>query len=106
MDRLFLAVREFSTYRVRLILDINKKVGNHASKTISTKFNLCKEEVSRLHILGRSGFGMKFLDVGARDGELTYLLGVTTNMKFDQSFYETTEVHSKKNMYILGWILK
>ena len=85
MDRLFLAVREFSTYRVRLILDINKKVGNHALKT-----------TSRLHILGRPGFGMKFLDVGARDGELTYLLGVTTNMKFDQSFYETNLITFKE----------
>lgn len=102
MDRLFLAVREFSTYRVRLILDINKRVGNHGLKTTSTKFNLCKEEVSRFHILGRSGFGMKFLDVGARDGELTYLLGVTTNMKFDQSFYETNLIKFKEKYVYFG----
>lgn len=102
LNRLFLSVKELSTYRIRLILDINKRVGNHSIKTTSNKFDLCKEEVSRLHILGRSGFGMKFLDVGARDGQLTYLLGVTTNMKFDQSFYETNLITFKEKYVYFG----
>lgn len=105
-NRLFEGLKEFATYRVRLILDINKRVGNHAFKTTLTEFDLRKEEVSRLHILGRSGFGMKFLDVGARDGQLTYLLGVTTNMKFDQSFYETNLITFKKKYVYFGLDLK
>ena len=102
MNRLFLTLKEFSTYRVRLILDINKRVGNHALKTTSTKFDLCKEEVSRSHILGRCGVDMKFLDVGARDGQLTYLLGVTHNMKFDRAVYESNQITFKQKYVYYG----
>lgn len=87
--RLFLSLKELSTWRVRFILDINKQVGNHAEKTGSIKLDLCKEEVSRKYIFRRPGVGMKFLDIGAGDGKLTYLLGITRNMKFDQSFYDS-----------------
>jgi SAM-dependent methyltransferase len=33
------------------------------------------------------GDNLKFLDVGARDGELTYLLGIRRNLDIDQDFY-------------------
>ncbi len=102
MNKLFLTLKEFSTYRVRLILDINKRVGNHALKTTLTKFDLCKEEVSRSHILGRCGVDMKFLDVGARDGQLTYLLGVTHNMKFDRAVYESNLITFKQKYVYYG----
>jgi hypothetical protein len=39
-------------------------------------FNYCKEEISRRYILERPGQKMKFIDVGARDGRLDYLLGI------------------------------
>ena len=84
-----LIMAEVSTYRVRLILDLNKQVGNHAEKVWSIKTDLCKEDVARTHIFGRTGVGMKFLDIGAGDGELRYLLGITRNMKFVQSFYDS-----------------
>ena len=49
--------------------------------------NYCKEEISRRYILERPGQKMKFIDVGARDGRLDYLLGIEKNMKFNYDIY-------------------
>jgi len=77
---------EVLTYRVRFILDVNKQVGNHAEKTGSIKSDLCKEEVSRKYIFCRPGVGMKFLDIGARDGGL-----IVTIVPFAQRFHESPD---------------
>ena len=100
--RVIQQLKESSTYRVRLILDVNKLVGNHSIKIGSIKSDLCKEEVSRRFVLERPGVGMKFLDVGARDGQLTYLLGITRNMKFDKNFYDANLIVFNKKYEYFG----
>ena len=42
-------------------------------------------------MFSHSGTNLKFLDIGARDGELHYLLGVTENLYFDKDFYEVNK---------------
>lgn len=49
--------------------------------------DLQKEELSRNYILGCPGTGLEFLDVGGKDGELTYLLGIKNNLEFDAEMY-------------------
>jgi hypothetical protein len=89
LRRMIKKLKKYGTLRVRIILDINKVVGNHSIKDGSIRSDYCKEAVSRRYILGRSGVDMKFFDVGSRDGQLTYLLGITSNMNFDKDFYDS-----------------
>ena len=42
---------------------------------------------------------MKFFDVGSRDGQLTYLLGITSNMNFDKDFYDSKRYHKDSDDY-------
>lgn len=72
----------------RLIFDRERKLGDFTAGVSGFSVDLNKEEVSRRHVLTRPGTDMSFLDVGARDGELTYLLGITGNLSFDQEFYD------------------
>jgi hypothetical protein len=73
--------------RFRLILDKERILGNFSAQLIGIRTNINKEEISREYVLKREGQGMTFLDVGARDGELTYLLGIRGNLNFDEDFY-------------------
>lgn len=73
--------------RVRIILDKERKLGRFDKITTGYRIDLNKEEVSRHYVFDRKGRGMYFLDVGARDGELTYLLGIRENLDFDDGFY-------------------
>jgi len=74
--------------RFRLILDKERKLGDFTAGVSGFSVDMNKEDVSRRHVLTRKGTGMSFLDVGARDGELTYLLGIRGNLSFDQQFYD------------------
>jgi len=67
---------------MRIIFDNEKRVGNKGN--VSYNYSLCKEELVRKYVFARQG---KFLDVGARDGFLTYLLGITSNMHRDDTLY-------------------
>lgn len=72
----------------KIIVDRERRLGNfHATET-GYRTDLVKEEVSRRHVFGHLGENLNFLDVGARDGELSYLLGMKQNLVFDQSFYD------------------
>lgn len=66
-------------------------------------FNLDKEEVSRRYVLGEcalSGNNLRFLDVGGRDGKLSYLLGHYGPLRFDPVLYEhNTALFSAKYNY-------
>lgn len=66
-----------------IIFDFEKKLGDFNQP--ATQFNFYnKEAVSRRYILERKG---KFLDVGARDGDLSYLLGIGSNLEKNSVLY-------------------
>ena len=66
---------------LRIIFDLEKQVNiQNQNKNISYTFNLNKDQIARDYILKRNGQNMKFLDIGGRDGELTYLLGISNNL--------------------------
>jgi SAM-dependent methyltransferase len=76
--------------RARLVLDSHLRVGNFALLPTQA-FDLDKEELSRRHVLGDrapSGQGLRFLDVGGRDGRLSYLLGFDGPLHFNQALYD------------------
>jgi SAM-dependent methyltransferase len=70
-----------------LILDKERKLGNFALTLKGYRTDLNKEEISRSYILDRKGEEMTFLDVGARDGALTYMLGIRGNLDFNDEYY-------------------
>lgn len=72
----------------RLIRDKERKLGNFSASVTGIRVDLNKEELTRRHVLERPGEDMCFLDVGARDGELTYMLGIRGNFDYDESFYK------------------
>jgi SAM-dependent methyltransferase len=76
--------------RWRLIVDREPRRGadGAAPQDIAYRTDLGKEEVARHYVLERPGEGMAFLDVGARDGRLEYLLGVRSNLDFDPAMHE------------------
>jgi SAM-dependent methyltransferase len=74
--------------QVRLILDSGRRLGNFEKTSIPYDFSLRKEAVAREFVFSREGTGQTFLDVGGRDGELTYLLGITANLEFDKELYD------------------
>jgi len=84
----------------RFIIDRERKLGNFELGSSDYRTDLNKEDVARRHILERDGAEMAFLDVGARDGVLTYLLGIHGNLEFDQNFYDQNrEIFEKKYRY-------
>ena len=86
---------------LKLIIDKNKKLGNFKIRSISYETNINKEQASRDAIFSVTGENLNFLDVGARDGKLTYLLGINRNLNFDPIFYQKNhaEFCSKFNYY-------
>ena len=71
----------------RLILDTERRLGDFSGDEATYDVSLCKEEVARQHIFALEGERLRFLDVGARDGRLDYLLGVRENLQSDPSLY-------------------
>ena len=71
----------------RLILDTERRLGDFSTDEVAYDVTLCKEEVARRHIFALEGNGLKFLDVGARDGRLDYLLGIRENLQPDPELY-------------------
>jgi SAM-dependent methyltransferase len=75
--------------RLRLIVDRSLTVGDF-SRRCAYQTGLDKERLSRHAILGRksgNGAKMRFLDVGGRDGKLSYLLGNIGPLDFDAETY-------------------
>jgi len=73
---------------VRLVVERGLKLGDFSAREVAYDVSLDKEEVAREHIFALPGEGLRFLDVGARDGRLDYLLGIRKNLEFDQAMYE------------------
>ena len=86
-NRLSARIQRLVRPRLHIIFDRERRLGDFSTASIGYKTDLIKEEVSRRNVLGRPGEGLCFLDVGARDGELTYLLGINKNLDFDRAFY-------------------
>jgi SAM-dependent methyltransferase len=79
-------------WRPRLVLDSAIAVGKPGVARASYPDDLDKEEVSRRYILNDvparfPNRRLRFLDVGGRDGELSYLLGNTAPLTFDPAFH-------------------
>lgn len=84
----------------RIIIDREKILGNFSESNVEYGFNFCKEQIARKYILEMPGEGLKFLDVGARDGKLDYLLGIKENLVFDQEEYNKNySIFRKKYIY-------
>lgn len=79
----------------RLIVDTNARLGKRG-RAPGYRTDIVKEELSRRFVLERSGSKMRFLDVGGRDGKLTYLLGIHGNLDFDQAFYDENRLAFNK----------
>jgi SAM-dependent methyltransferase len=73
---------------VSMIVDRSRALGNFAPLDVGYEVGLRKEAVAREHLFARPGRELTFLDVGARDGRLDYLLGIHENLRFDPEFYE------------------
>lgn len=71
----------------RLIVDRERRLGATAGE-VTYDVGANKEEVARGFVFSRPGDDLRFLDVGARDGRLDYLLGIRENLDFDQALYE------------------
>jgi hypothetical protein len=67
----------------KIIVDTEKRLGDFTQPPTKYAF-YNKEEISRKYLLERRG---KFLDVGAQDGVLMYLLGITENLNRDAKIY-------------------
>ncbi len=87
--------------RFSMIFDNNIKIGQPKGQSPSYDTNLCKEEISRKYILETKGTNLNFLDAGARDGTLRYMLGTHENLKYDHVFYQSNhkQFYQKYNYY-------
>jgi SAM-dependent methyltransferase len=73
---------------LRLIVDAEKRLGNFGRPLGRLPLlTTSKEETSRSFVFAERGDGLTFLDVGARDGALTYLLGISHNLEYDEATY-------------------
>lgn len=71
----------------KLIFDLEIKLGDFRKHKVSYKNNLLKEELSRQYIFKQKGRNLNFLEIGAAEGKLEYLLGTKRNLEYDSSFY-------------------
>lgn len=81
-------------WRGRIIFDFCIAVGNFHSPNAEYPTHLDKEEISRRYVFSRAkGTGIKgrFLDVGGRDGKLSYLLGHVAPLAFRQEVYDSNK---------------
>jgi SAM-dependent methyltransferase len=75
----------------RVIVDRERRLGDFSPHPLAYDVSLIKERVARDHVLGRPGEDMTFLDVGARDGRLDYLLGIEANLHADEALYAASK---------------
>jgi len=86
--------------RLRFIFDYQYNLGNFSQSKYLINVDIFKEEIARKYIFEKQGKDLKFLDVGAMDGKLKYLLGITKNLKFyEDLYYENKARFDKKYNY-------
>ena len=88
---LFLRSRSIWSQRPRVILDCFSRLGNFEHSDVGYRTYIYKEQLSRDYVLAHTGTNLKFLDMGGKDGELTYLLGIHQNLAFEQDFYDSNK---------------
>lgn len=71
-----------------LIADRGRRLGDFGATEIAYDTSLVKEQVARDYLFALPGEGLTFLDVGARDGRLEYLLGIHRNLEIDPELYQ------------------
>jgi len=71
-----------------LIVDRGRRLGDFANTEVAYDTSLVKEKVAREYLFSLPGENLAFLDVGARDGLLHYLLGIHGNLDIDDDLYE------------------
>lgn len=74
--------------RPRIVIDGYKRLGNFSDTHVGYRTDINKEQMSRDYVLTHPGTELKFLDMGGKDGALTYLLGIKGDLNFDQQFYD------------------
>ncbi len=79
-------------WRLRFVLDAGIAVGATGRPSVGYPIQLDKEEISRDYVLEKlpsraAGRRLRFLDVGGRDGALSYLLGNIGPLESDRAFY-------------------
>jgi len=86
---------------LRLIVDDEMRLGNFGRSTDELPLlSRSKEELTRAHVFASPGENLKFLDVGANDGALTYMLGITRNLDYSEPVYRANfETFQKKYRY-------
>jgi hypothetical protein len=57
-----------------------------------------KEQAAREHVFSLPGNNLTFLDVGARDSRLTYLLGIRRNLEVDEEMHVHCNNRSQAGM--------
>jgi SAM-dependent methyltransferase len=70
-----------------LIVDRGRRLGDFDRTDVAYDTSLVKEQVARDFLFSLPGEGLSFLDVGARDGRLDYLLGIHRNLEIDGDLY-------------------
>lgn len=88
MTNLYEWIKGFSQYRIDFIFAVNKRLGNFKKSNIGYRTDICKEDAARQYVLDIPGAGLRFLDVGAGDGKLSYLFGISKNLHYSQSLYD------------------
>lgn len=95
-----------TTRKWRFLFDRIVSVGAEHGTT-AYRTDIDKEALSRDYVLNRiparlSGQRLRFLDVGGRDGELTYLLGGRGPLEFDQSLRASNKVRFETHYDYFG----
>lgn len=85
-------LRSAARRQIRVITDIAISVGSASPGPVLYRTDMDKEEISRDYVLNRvpacaHGRKLRFLDVGGRDGRLSYLLGNIDPLEFDREIY-------------------
>jgi SAM-dependent methyltransferase len=86
----------------RVIVDRHRRLNHPAefAPTVDTSVN--KEESSRAIIFAPETPGGIFCEIGCRDGELAYLLGIRGNLEYDAAFYEVNRVRFEEKFRYVG----
>jgi SAM-dependent methyltransferase len=83
------ALTRFARRRDRppTIVDSGRRLGDFERTDVTYDTSLVKEQAARDHLFSLTGEGLRFLDIGARDGRLDYLLGIHKNLEIDEDMY-------------------
>jgi SAM-dependent methyltransferase len=88
--------------RPPVIVDRGRKLGDFEAKRIAYDTSIVKEQAARDHLFSLPGTELRFLDVGARDGRLDYLLGIHKNLESDEELYKANRARFDAKFIYFG----